>query len=315
MKRVIYFMITINNYVIIMPEDYGFELLKGEKIDVSVRPHPLSFLRYYAVNLYLIFIALALNLFYSYIKSNIDSLGFLKTIFGFIPGIEPENLLLLIVFWSILILSGLIIGVFWVSKMPLVYMILIGITGTLVELYFLAPYDLLWIPKPMVKIWLLVLVALIGFLLTEAYRRGHRYFLTNYRIITLKRFIGKEVREVMYDGITDVYVSQGILGRIFNYGTIIPVSESGFGLGEDAALVAASAAAPVKKGFLGISFGGKRGVNRPRAATYFSLHGVPNPKKIRGIIGERQLEAKEAPILRRIEDLLRKESEESGEQS
>ncbi len=301
-------MTLISNVWMKMPEDYGFELLKDEKIDVSVRPHPLSFLRYYAVDAYLILIAVALNWLYKYIESNPAILGFIDPLFSFIPGIEPKNLLLLIVFWAILILSGLIIGVLWISKMPLLYMILIGVAGTLLELYVLPPYNLPWTPK--IKIWLLVFASLIGFILTEAYRRGHKYFLTNYRIVTVKKFLSKEIREIMYDKISDIYIDQGILGRIFNFGTIIPVSESGFGLGEDAALASVGAAAPVKKGFLGIGFGGKKGVNRPRAATYFSLYGVPNPRKIRGIIGERQLETKEAPILRRIEQLLKEEKEE-----
>ena len=294
-----------------MSEDYGFELLKDEKVDVSVRPHPLSFLRYYIADAYLILVAIALNWFYKYIKSNPAILGFINMFFNLIPGkIEAENLLLLIVFWIVLILSGLIIGVLWISKMPLLYMILIGAAGTLLELYVLPPYNLPWIP--MVKIWLLIFASLIGFILIEAYRRGHRYFLTNYRIVTIKKFFRKEMREIMYDKISDIYIDQGILGRIFNFGTIIPVSESGFGLGEDAALASVGAAVPVKKGFLGIGFGGKKGVNRPRAATYFSLYGVPNPRKIRGIIGERQLETKEAPILRRIEQLLKEKREEDS---
>ncbi len=294
-----------------MSEDYGFELLKDEKVDVSVRPHPLSFLRYYIADAYLILVAIALNWFYKYIKSNPAILGFINMFFNLIPGkIEAENLLLLIVFWIVLILSGLIIGVLWISKMPLLYMILIGAAGTLLELYVLPPYNLPW--TPMVKIWLLIFASLIGFILIEAYRRGHRYFLTNYRIVTIKKFFRKEMREIMYDKISDIYIDQGILGRIFNFGTIIPVSESGFGLGEDAALASVGAAVPVKKGFLGIGFGGKKGVNRPRAATYFSLYGVPNPRKIRGIIGERQLETKEAPILRRIEQLLKEKREEDS---
>jgi len=294
-----------------MSEDYGFELLKDEKVDVSVRPHPLSFLRYYIADAYLILVAIALNWFYKYIKSNPAILGFINMFFNLIPGkIEAENLLLLIVFWIVLILSGLVIGVLWISKMPLLYMILIGAAGTLLELYVLPPYNLPW--TPMVKIWLLIFASLIGFILIEAYRRGHRYFLTNYRIVTIKKFFRKEMREIMYDKISDIYIDQGILGRIFNFGTIIPVSESGFGLGEDAALASVGAAVPVKKGFLGIGFGGKKGVNRPRAATYFSLYGVPNPRKIRGIIGERQLETKEAPILRRIEQLLKEKREEDS---
>ncbi|MEM1581875.1 MAG: PH domain-containing protein [Candidatus Bathyarchaeia archaeon] len=293
-----------------MAKDYDFELLKDEKIDVLLKPHPLSFIKYYFADVLLILLAVALYWFYGYMKSNPNIMSFLNMLFGFIPGIEPENLVLFIVFWAALVLTGLFIGVLWISKMPLIYMILIATAGTLAEVYLFASSELAIIPKPAVKILVLAFSSIIGFFLIESYRRGHKYFLTNYRIITVKKFISKEVREIMYDKITDIYIDQSLLGRIFNYGTIIPVSESSLGLGEDAALVSTSAAAPVKKGVLGISFGGKKSVSRPRAATYFSLYGVPNPKKVRGIIGNRQLETKEAPILRRIEDELNEEKED-----
>jgi len=289
-----------------MSRDYGFDLLKDEKLDVLIRPHPLSFVKYYAASVYLLLLAIALNEIYQkYIKSNQALLDFLKSLTTIIPWVRVESILLLLILWAVLVLSGLIIGVLWVSKMPLIYVVLISVAGTILEIYFPEPPEILFLPKPL---WILIISFIVGFLLVEAYRRGHRYFLTNYRIVTVKRFITREVREIMYDKIADIYIDQGLLGRIFNYGTIIPVSESGFGLGEDAALASLSAAAPIgKKGVMGVSVGGKRGVSRPRAATYFSLYGVPNPRRIRGIIGERQLEFKEAPILRRIEDLLREE--------
>lgn len=297
---------------------FGFDLLSNETVEVFTRPHPLSFIKYYLVNTYLILVAFILNQAYTYIKIYAQSnqwIRWLLNIFRFVSWMEPEDLLLLTLFWIVLVLSGLLIGVLWVSKMPLVYMVLLGIIGTLLEVYFLAPYEtFLFIPKPLIKLYLLALAAIIGFFLIEIYRRGHKYFITNYRIVTIKKFIRKEMREIMYDKITDVYLDQGILGRIFNFGTIIPISASSFGLGEDAALAAVSAGAvSSKKGFLGISFGGKRSVNRPRAATYFSLYGVSKPKKIHSIITNKMLEMKEAPILKRIERLLKEKREEEKE--
>ncbi|MEM2272722.1 MAG: PH domain-containing protein [Candidatus Bathyarchaeia archaeon] len=280
-----------------------FELFRNEKIEFSLRPHPLSFMRYYSVCLYLGFLAMALYMLYKWLNQNVwlnPSISWiLNVLFGIIPGVSPEELVSLIIFWAILVLSGFLIGVSWVSKMPLLYMILIGSSGTLLEVYLF--------PEALTKIATLLFSAVLGLFLVEVYRRGHRFFLTSYRIIAVKKFIWKEVREVMYDKITDIYVHQGLLGRIFNYGTIIPISESGFGLGEDASLAAISAEAAAKRGSLGVIFSGKRSVNRPKASSYFSLYGIPDPKRMRGIIGSKMLEMKETPILRRIEDLLREE--------
>ncbi|MEM2111965.1 MAG: PH domain-containing protein, partial [Candidatus Bathyarchaeia archaeon] len=201
-----------------MSGDFSVDLLKGEEVDVEVKPHPLSFLKYHFMCVYLMFVAVFLGWVYSYFKSNSSILGFLNIIFGFMSGLKVEDIALLVLFWVILLLSGFAIGVLWVTKMPLLYMVLVAVAGTALELYFLAPYDLA--QKPMVKLWLLGVAAVLGMVLTEAYRRGHCYVITNYRIIMRKKFITKSEREIMYDKITDVYVEQGITGRIFNFGTV-----------------------------------------------------------------------------------------------
>ncbi|MEM1515170.1 MAG: PH domain-containing protein [Thermoproteota archaeon] len=284
-----------------MANSKEFEAFNGERIEVSLKPHPLSFLRYFLVCLYLALLAVALHIFHQWLYQNVWSnpniAGILNSLFSIVPGLSPEEVLFLMIFWVVLVLSGLLIGILWISKMPLLYMILIGISGTLIEFYMY--------PEPITKSATLFFSAIIGLTLTDIYRRGHKYFLTNYRIIAMKKFISKEAREIMYDKITDIHIHQGVLGRIFNYGTIIPITESGLGLGEDASLAAVSAGG----GSVGVTFGWKRGVSRPRTATYFSLYGVPNPGKVRGIINSRILETKEASILRRIEDLLQEERE------
>jgi hypothetical protein len=285
------------------------DLLHGEEVDMVSKPHPLSFLRYHLFAVYLIAVSAFLAWFHSFIKSDpsiLSSLSFLDILLGW-AGIVPADAILLILFWIILLLSGLGIGVLWVTKMPLIYMVLVGLVGTLLEVYFLAPYDVVLgvVQKPMVKLVLLGATAIVAMVLTELYRRGHTYIITNYRVITKKGFIRKEERELMYDKITDVYVTQGIFGRIFNFGTVIPITASGFGLGEDSAYAFAGAPVPLKGATVGGGFAGGKGVQRPRAATYFSLFGVPDPKTVRIMIGNRQLETKEAPVLRRIEDLLK----------
>ncbi|MEM2369381.1 MAG: PH domain-containing protein [Candidatus Bathyarchaeia archaeon] len=294
-----------------MSSQKDFELFGGEQVETSLKPHLLSFLKYYSACLYLAFLAAALYIIYQWFHQNVWSnpniAGILNLLFGIVPGLSPEELVSLIIFWAILVLSGLLIGALWISKMPLFYMILIGISGTLLEVYLYSELA--------AKSTILLFSAVLGLILVDFYRRGHRFVLTNYRIIAIKKFIGKETREVMYDKISDVYVHQGPLGRIFNYGTIILITESGFGLGEDASLAAISIGATIKGKLAGASVGGKRSANRPRVATYFSLYGVPDPRKVRGIIGSKMLEMKETPVLRRIEDLLRGGKEEENPES
>jgi hypothetical protein len=296
-----------------MPRQIGYNLMKDEKVELISRPHPLSFMKYHFFNLYLISVAFLLGWLYIYLQSNqqlLASFSFLDTFFT-IVGAQTADAIILFLFWLILILSGYVVGVLWITKKPLFYMLLVGAAGTILELYFLAPYDVVLgvVPKSIVKLILLSVTTGLAAVLTEIYRRGHTYTVTNYRVITKKDFIRKEEREVTYDNITDVYVNQGILGRIFNFGTIILVSGSGFGLGVDSAQAFTATSIPVKGIRVTGGFSGAKGVQMPRAATYFALYGIPDPKKARVIIGNRQLESKESPILRRIEGLLKDKNE------
>jgi uncharacterized membrane protein YdbT with pleckstrin-like domain len=73
-------------------------------------------------------------------------------------------------------------------------------------------------------------VACISFLIAAAYRNANTYMLTPNGIIIHRSFISRIRREIPYSRISDVTVEQTLLGRIFRYGDIIPVSISGFGI-------------------------------------------------------------------------------------
>ena len=279
--------------------NYNLDLLQGERLDIETKPHPLSFLKYYAISAYLVSISLFLRWFDSYITENTQLYNILQSIFSWIP-YDTDSIIILAVLWATLLLGGFVLGVLWINKIPLFYFILAGIFTIVMSLYF----DII-----IAEFLALTVAACLWIIVTEGYRRSHKYFVTNYRVIMSKKFLSKEEREIMYDRITDVHIKQGIFGRIFNYGTIIPISASGLGLGSDSASASAVAGTSVRKGFLGIIFGGRKSVQKPRAATYLSLHGVPNPSKIRILIANRQMDTREAPILRRIEGLLKRKED------
>jgi hypothetical protein len=96
--------------------------------------------------------------------------------------------------------------------------------------------------------------------------------------------VTKRERTLRYDKITDIDAKQGVLGQIFGFGTIIPISQSGFGLGSDKSFAAGGVQVGTKKvGFLGL-FGGGKEVQTPRARTYYELHGVHPYKEIKKIV-------------------------------
>ena len=218
-------------------------------------------------------------------------------------------------YWIILVLPALAAGVLWISKQPLVYAILAGIAGTIATAWTLSttltiPSLLGFSPTTMTPVNVLPLTlgtaAIIAIIFIQAYRRGHRYLITDRRIILAKTFWGRTARELHYDKIADLIVTTSFWGRRLHYGTIVPVSESGLGLGADMSGAAAGAAVKTIKNITlaGAVFGGRE-IQIPRAATYYELYGIHDPEKIHAVISDQIHSYSQAPILKRIEGLLK----------
>lgn len=80
-----------------------------------------------------------------------------------------------------------------------------------------------------------------------------------------KTFITRDIRELSYDKITDIAVRQDILGRLYNFGTIIPLTASG--LGTSTHFVTDSSGRIVKS------------VVEPATESYYALRGIEIPLK------------------------------------
>jgi membrane protein YdbS with pleckstrin-like domain len=70
---------------------------------------------------------------------------------------------------------------------------------------------------------LMVLIGLVR-------RNMYTYRLTDSDVIIQKQFLGRSVRRIPLASISDVEVSQTIVGRLVGYGNIVPISKSGYGL-------------------------------------------------------------------------------------
>ncbi|MEM3709797.1 MAG: PH domain-containing protein, partial [Nitrososphaerales archaeon] len=155
-----------------------------------------------------------------------------------------------------------------------------------------------------------IIASILGSILTEFYRRGHAFYVTDQRIISELRFLSYKRRELTYDKINDLALTKGILGRIFNYGTIFPITASGFGLGEDLAVATAGMGATSKKGFSGgIAVSGGRTISVPRGRSSYVLFGVRNPNEVYEIISKNIHGYEEAPYLKKILEELKSQKE------
>jgi len=70
------------------------------------------------------------------------------------------------------------------------------------------------------------LVILIG----TVRRNAFTYIITNSDIVVQKQLISRSVRRIPFSSISDVEVSQSLIGRLAGYGNIAPVTKSGYGL-------------------------------------------------------------------------------------
>ncbi|VVB53745.1 Bacterial PH domain protein [uncultured archaeon] len=128
-----------------------------------------------------------------------------------------------------------------------------------------------------------ILLAGIGMYFVDLYRLAHVFYVTNQRLVTQLSWGGMRRNELDYGNINNLILEQPLLGRMFNFGTIIPVTANGLGLGSD------SAALTVGGGVGGGSSGGLmvgaavtagREVNVPRVRSYHALFGIENPQEV-----------------------------------
>ena len=251
------------------------EPLPGETLIMKLKPHPLAFWHLFAISGLLVFLGYLIGQLYlltARFKLRIP-----------IPFLEQYNLSNILIFWGVLLGVAIVIGLVYMRVTSLLLFGAIALAGTVLTEYFKMPLD--------VHVWLLVICGLMGFCMAEFYRRGHNYYITNLRLIMERNFISYDSRQLTYDKINDLALVQGMLGRVLNYGTVVPVTASGFGLGEDSASAAILSGLGVGTGTrslgnvgFGLSATGGRAVQIPRGRTYHTLYGVPRPRQVQEAI-------------------------------
>jgi hypothetical protein len=241
------------------------ELLKNEQIERMLSPHPLSFMKLQALCIFVIVWGVVvwwLTQFSTYSSMFDGNPWFPFILWGLVLLLIGVVASLVAIQWSIFFLYlavfagglSLIFWQQWENESAL----------------FLLVYS--------------IAVSIGGFLIVELYRRSHKYIITNLRIIFKGGVLTKRERTIRYDKVADIDAKQGIFGQIFGFGTIIPVSQSGFGLGSDKTMAAGGLAVGTKKAkFFGLVGGGKE-VQTPIARSYYELHGVYPYKEVKQLV-------------------------------
>jgi len=240
------------------------ELLKNENVKKILSPHPLSFMKFQSLCLFLIMWGILI--------------GWVVNFSEYKQWFESD--LIAIMVWALVILLVGVIASLLTIRWSIFFLylgiVLIGIAVMFWQGWQM--YYTIFLP------FYTVGISIGGFLIVELYRRSHKYIISDLRIIFKGGILTKRERTLRYDKITDIDGKQGILGQIFGFGTIIPISQAGFGLGSDTSFAAGGIeVAPKKVGFLGI-FGGEKEVQTPRARSYYELHGVYPYRDVRSLV-------------------------------
>jgi len=241
------------------------ESLNNEQIEKVLSPHPLSFMMLQSLCLFL--------MIWGVLVGWLVNFSDLASLFG-------TNEWLPVLVWGVVLLVGGVIAALLSIRWSIFFMYLFVFLLGVVSIYTQG-----WLADSAIFIpFYSIAAAIVGFLLVEVHRRSHKYIITNLRIIFKGGFITKRERTLRYDKITDIHSEQGILGQIFGFGTIIPVSASGFGLGSDQTFAAGGVEVGGKKiGLLGLAGGGKE-VQTPRSRSYYELHGIHPYKECKSLV-------------------------------
>lgn len=279
------------------------KLLDKEEILEVVSPHPLSFWPYYLFFLYYIVIG-------GYMYTHYDEL--LAWITNIISHPLIVEILIMVLWWLILLIPAIIFSLFHVTWRWIAIYVLLGVIGTYAVAKLGIGLDAIWV--------ITAGIGVLGLILSDFYRRSHKYYITNKRIIIgiYSGLLGKQERELLYSKITEVSLKQGVIGRIFNYGTVIPITASGVGTAIDQAGVSVGVGADASKAGVGVGAGvaisGSKSIVSPGGRTWFILYGVPDPERIRDIIIAQMESREEAQYLKRQVELLEKLVEEKEEE-
>ena len=284
------------------------ELLNNERREKILSPHPLSFMKFQFLCIFLLIWGIIVGWI----------VNFSEWQSGFV-----NNFFFALSFWGIgLLLAGIIASLSTVRWSIFILYLTVFLTGTLI-IYWQGIQNSIGIFAPIYTI----IASIIGFLLVEWYRRSHKYIITDQRLIFRGGIATKRERSLRYENVVEYDSERGVLGQIFGFGTIIPQTPSGVGMGSDSAMAAGGVALGEKKAKLFGLIGGEKEVQTPRTRTYYELHGVYPFKEVKQLLEKHKqgsaptthhkeqvaFQQQQIDIQKQMRDLLKMQKEEKEE--
>jgi hypothetical protein len=295
-----------------------FELLDGEELVHVLRPHMFAFYDLYLVWLWVVFLSLffvyygvfLVDLFFNPLSVVGHYFGGFSFLFGggflgSLPGVSSASDTVAsassyspVLLWVFaLVLTAVVVSVLKIDFKWVLTLAGVGLLSVS------SAYYLGFVPET--SYYLGVIYSFFGMFLVELYRRAHTFYVSNYRIVTEVDFLKRRRNELSYEKINNVVLEQGVVASLFNFGTIIPVTASGLGMGADYSSASVGGAGQVKgKMFLGAQVTGGRSIQTPRVRSMYCLFGVSNPDVVHKTITKNLHEYVNVPYLKRMSEQL-----------
>jgi hypothetical protein len=164
-------------------------------------------------------------------------------------------------------------------------------------------------------VWTIVLI-----LFTTHYTRSFNYAVTSDGIIFKRQFMmSRSQRRMLYDNITEVNLSQGPIGTMLRFGSVLPMTASGLGLGDESVGISAAAgmapsadsnddaATVATKGLFKLIFGiltAQRTIRSLRPDPSNCFYNISKPDVVKHMINEMHKEKSQSSQLGELKDLL-----------
>jgi hypothetical protein len=135
---------------------------------------------------------------------------------------------------------------------------------------------------------------ILAILIADFYRKAYKYYITNFRIAMIRKFLTYNEVYIRYENLVDLDVTVSILGRIFSFGSIIPSTSSGIGMGANyTGRNSINGAVSIK------------GTDVPRAKPSECFFGVKRPYTVRNEIAEYMQKSSSSYELKQIQNELK----------
>jgi hypothetical protein len=298
-----------------------FSLISGEEVLIATKPSVFAFFSMYVLAVVVGLVHFAFN-FYSamdapenWILASLKE--FITTDLGRAIGFP---ILIMLVAWFNRWVNISTSGRWYTSSLILiaVFPFLLAMNdfiGGLIDNY---PLDFLpdrYNYEIMGIVWTIVLI-----LFTTHYTRSFNYAVTSDGIIFKRQFMmSRSQRRMLYDNITEVNLSQGPIGTMLRFGSVLPMTASGLGLGDESVGISAAAgmapsadsnddaATVATKGLFKLIFGiltAQRTIRSLRPDPSNCFYNISKPDVVKHMINEMHKEKSQSSQLGELKDLL-----------